>query len=87
MPDDLAAIVAYVREHRATDAPFDVTIGGRTPGDDTARDAAVVRAYADAGATWWLEDVSPWPFGWRWEGPWPIEAMHSRIRRGPPAVP
>ena len=86
MPADLADVVAYVREHRSSDAPFDVTIDGHSRGDDPAHEAALARAYADAGATWWLEDVSPWPFGWRGEGPWPIEAMNARIRRGPPGT-
>ena len=84
MPEDLAEVVAYVREHRETDAPFDVTIGGHSPGDDPTGEASLARAYAEAGATWWLEDVSPWPFGWRGDGPWPIEAMKASIRRGPP---
>jgi hypothetical protein len=59
-------------------------IGGHTEGGDRAKDRATVEPYAEAGATWWLEDVSPWPFGWRWEGPWPIDAMRERIRQGPP---
>ena len=86
MPEDLAEIVAYVRRHRATDAPFDVTIGGHSLGDDPGRDAALARAYAEARTTWWLEDISPWPFGWRGDGPWPIEAMNARICRGPPRM-
>jgi alkanesulfonate monooxygenase SsuD/methylene tetrahydromethanopterin reductase-like flavin-dependent oxidoreductase (luciferase family) len=83
-PDDVRALVAYVRTHRQGEAPFDVVIGGHTAGKDRAADRATVEAYAAAGATWWLEDVSPWPFGWNWQGPWPFAAMRERIRSGPP---
>jgi alkanesulfonate monooxygenase SsuD/methylene tetrahydromethanopterin reductase-like flavin-dependent oxidoreductase (luciferase family) len=83
-PDDLREIVAYTRAQRSADGPFEVTSGGHTEGVDLARDADHVAAYADAGATWWLEDISPWPFGWKWDRPWPTEAMDARIRRGPP---
>jgi alkanesulfonate monooxygenase SsuD/methylene tetrahydromethanopterin reductase-like flavin-dependent oxidoreductase (luciferase family) len=83
-PDDLREIVAYTRAHRTSDEPFDVTVGGHTPGTDRTRDADHVAARAEAGATWWLEDISPWPYGWKWQGDWPVEAMNERIRRGPP---
>jgi alkanesulfonate monooxygenase SsuD/methylene tetrahydromethanopterin reductase-like flavin-dependent oxidoreductase (luciferase family) len=83
-PDDLREIVAYTRAHRTSEAPFDVTVGGHTPGRDRARDADHVAARADAGATWWIEDISPWPYGWQWQGDWPVEAMNARIRQGPP---
>lgn len=85
-PDDVRDMLAYVRMHRTDDAPFDVAIGGHTAGADPAVDRAVVEPYASAGATWWLEDVSPWPFGWAWQGPWPFQAMRERIRGGPPKI-
>jgi hypothetical protein len=75
---------AYIHAHRTTDAPFDVVIGGQS-GVSRAADRAAVEAYAQAGATWWLEDASPWAFGWQWHGPWPFDAMRERIRQGPPA--
>jgi alkanesulfonate monooxygenase SsuD/methylene tetrahydromethanopterin reductase-like flavin-dependent oxidoreductase (luciferase family) len=76
-------IVAYVRDQRRSDAPFDVAHWGITPGDP-AQAAAIVTPYAGAGVTWWLENVSPWRWGWEWKGAWPLEAMRARIRRGPP---
>jgi alkanesulfonate monooxygenase SsuD/methylene tetrahydromethanopterin reductase-like flavin-dependent oxidoreductase (luciferase family) len=85
-PDDVRDMLAYVRLHRTDDSPFDVVIGGHTDGVDPAVDGAVVEPYIEAGATWWLEDVSPWPFGWTWQGPWPFEAMRERIRGGPPKI-
>jgi len=81
-PDDTHAIAAFCAEHRTATTPFDVLSGPHTA-DST--DTALPHAHADAGATWWIEDVSPWPFGWKWEGAWPVEAMRNRIRAGPPA--
>jgi alkanesulfonate monooxygenase SsuD/methylene tetrahydromethanopterin reductase-like flavin-dependent oxidoreductase (luciferase family) len=82
-PDEVSDMLAYIRSYRAEDAPFDVVIGGHTSGTNAAADRAIVEPYVAAGATWWLEDVSPWPFGWNWQGPWPFDAMRDRIRNGP----
>jgi alkanesulfonate monooxygenase SsuD/methylene tetrahydromethanopterin reductase-like flavin-dependent oxidoreductase (luciferase family) len=80
-PEHTRAIVEYLARHRETDAPMEIAIGGHTESDT---DRARADAHAEAGATWWLEGISPWAFGWRWEGPWPVEAMRERVRRGPP---
>jgi alkanesulfonate monooxygenase SsuD/methylene tetrahydromethanopterin reductase-like flavin-dependent oxidoreductase (luciferase family) len=85
-PPEVRAMLTYVREHRTDDGPFDVVIGGHTNTPDGQDDRAVVESYVEAGATWWLEDVSPWPFGWNWRGAWPIDAMRERIRNGPPRI-
>lgn len=82
-------IMAYIRQHRASDTPFDWVHGGVTPGDNPAQAAASVRPYADAGVTWWIESVDPWRFGWRWEDELTAESarrMDERIRQGPPKV-
>jgi alkanesulfonate monooxygenase SsuD/methylene tetrahydromethanopterin reductase-like flavin-dependent oxidoreductase (luciferase family) len=84
-PADVREMLAYIGSFRDSDTPFDVVVGRHTEGADRAADRAIVEPYAEAGATWWLEDLSPWPFGWRWQGPFPLEAMQERIRRGPPA--
>jgi hypothetical protein len=73
-------IVASIQRFRTVDTPFDVVIAGHT--DDA--DHTLVEQYREAGATWWLEDLSPWSFGWPSHGPWPMGAMQARIRRGPP---
>src|ERR687893_1616054 len=52
-PELIAEMVAEIRRHRATDAHFEVAVDGYSePGDPT-----VPRAYAAAGATWWLESI------------------------------
>jgi hypothetical protein len=54
------------KKHRVSNDAFDVVIGGETTGTDRHRDVATVVPYISAGATWWLEDISPWAFGWKW---------------------
>lgn len=52
-PEKLAAQVAYIREQRTGDAPFDVAIDGVS----AAGDRSLPQAYAQAGATWWFEAI------------------------------
>ncbi|WP_394552500.1 LLM class flavin-dependent oxidoreductase [Agromyces sp. MMS24-JH15] len=58
-PAVAAEAIAWLRDERArlglADRPFDVTQEGTTGGTDAAADAARVRPWAEAGATWWLE--------------------------------
>ena len=77
-PEDIEAIKAYVEEKRGTDAPFDIVWEGETPGDDPETAASIVRPYAEAGATWWIE--SPWT------PPNAPEDLSRRIRQGPPRI-
>ncbi len=83
-PDEIRAIAGYISHHRTSSDPFQIVTAGTTPGDRPSRGAEIVRMYADAGLTWWLEDIQPWRFGWKWEGPWPVKEMEARIRQGPP---
>jgi alkanesulfonate monooxygenase SsuD/methylene tetrahydromethanopterin reductase-like flavin-dependent oxidoreductase (luciferase family) len=85
-PDDTAALrdaVAYVLSQRTSGAPFDVIYNGHTP---TPAHTDYVRAIADAGATWWLEILYPWIYGWAGAGDWPVEAMRARVLAGPPRI-
>jgi len=63
--------------------PFDIVPSGHTSGDDASADRERVVFVVDVGATWWLEDLSPWAFGWYGDGSWPVAAMRLRVRRGP----
>ncbi|KPC59864.1 LLM class flavin-dependent oxidoreductase [Streptomyces chattanoogensis] len=84
--DQVRDLVTYVHRHRDRDReqdshnPFEIVIGGATPGDPTkARD--LIGPLADAGATWWderqlmdsdqLDQLAP---------------VLRRIRQGPPAL-
>jgi hypothetical protein len=83
-------IVAYIKAQRTSPDPFDIAFGGWTPGDDPAAGAELVATYADAGVTWWVEDISMWRFGkyepWNEPFIWPTEEIEERIRQGPPKV-
>jgi alkanesulfonate monooxygenase SsuD/methylene tetrahydromethanopterin reductase-like flavin-dependent oxidoreductase (luciferase family) len=88
-PDDWRETLAYIRQHRTIDTPFDAVHGGRVPEDQWTQAESLVQLYADAGVTWWVEDVSPWRFGLGWEDPWTdtqTSQMLDFIRRGPPKL-
>lgn len=81
----LADGMAWIREERAkagrTMDDFDVIWEGKTPADDPAVGAEKARAWADAGATWWLEA------DWDSMDPDEVrEASERRLRAGPPRI-
>lgn len=78
-PEALRAIGDFVASNRSETTPFDIVMEGETPGDDHAQASAIVRRWADAGATWWIES--------RWQVPRDAEGLNvvrERIRQGPP---
>lgn len=77
-PDEVREMVAYIAAHRATEAPFEVAIGGTLPLEDRAAAAAEAAPYAEAGATWWIEGSGPRGAG--------IAFTRERLRCGPPHV-
>ncbi len=81
-PDDQPAairdLVAYIAQFRDSDQPFDVVYGAETAGDGSEGDSEVVRRFAEAGVTWWMESIS------HWRGS--LAEMRDRIRAGPPVL-
>ena len=83
-PEIATEAIAWIRAERErlglVERPFDVIQEGTTSGTDAAADAAVVRPWAEAGATWWLESD--------WSVPAArIEAYaRARIAAGPPSA-
>jgi hypothetical protein len=75
--DDLRDMKAYIDERRTADTPFDIVVEGETPGDDANLADAIIRPYAEAGATWWIEA--------RWTAP-NLDVVRERLRQGPPKV-
>jgi hypothetical protein len=73
---DIREMNAYIGEHRTLDTPFDIVVEGETPGDDPAGTAAIIRPFAEAGATWWLEA--------NWTAP-SLDPIRARLQQGPPA--
>jgi alkanesulfonate monooxygenase SsuD/methylene tetrahydromethanopterin reductase-like flavin-dependent oxidoreductase (luciferase family) len=85
-PEQIGEAAAFARSHRPNpDTPFDVVHGGITP-PDRKRGAEIVAPYMEVGVTWWSETISPWVYGWNWEGEWPVAAMRDRILAGPPKL-
>jgi alkanesulfonate monooxygenase SsuD/methylene tetrahydromethanopterin reductase-like flavin-dependent oxidoreductase (luciferase family) len=54
---------------------FEVVVDGMTPAGDPAGAAAITRAHAEAGATWWIEAD--------WEHT-DLDSLRARIAAGPP---
>ena len=77
-PEDIRAMKEYVEENRKTDATFDIVWEGETPGDDPERAASMVRPFAEAGVTWWIEAM--------WSPPNEPEDLRRRLLQGPPRV-
>jgi alkanesulfonate monooxygenase SsuD/methylene tetrahydromethanopterin reductase-like flavin-dependent oxidoreductase (luciferase family) len=74
-PADASEVRAWLTAQSA--APqFDLIADGETVAGDPMAAAASVRAWADAGCTWWLET--------RWGAP---EAFGDRLAAGPPRTP
>jgi len=78
--DDVRELVAFVRAERRSNEPFDIVLGGVTPGDPAkARDA--IAPLADAGATWW--DERQLQVGDNLDR---LEPVLRRIEAGPPTL-
>lgn len=75
-PETIREIKGYVEERREGD--FEIVWEGQTPGEDPGRAASIVRPFAEAGATWWME--APWT------PPNDPEDLRRRIEQGPPRV-
>ena len=76
-PAHIRELVAYMREQRGDDTPFDVALGGKSHAQAPAERAETLRAYAEAGVTWWLES-----FDWND----PVDQTRAEIRKGPPRL-
>ena len=75
-PETISEIKEYVEKNR--EGAFDIVWEGETPGEDPGRAASIVRPFAEAGATWWIESM--------WTPPNEPDDLRARIRQGPPRV-
>jgi alkanesulfonate monooxygenase SsuD/methylene tetrahydromethanopterin reductase-like flavin-dependent oxidoreductase (luciferase family) len=81
---DTAAVHDAVVAARTTPESFDLAVPGDTePDDDSRHDRHA--AHEAAGATWWIEGIHPWRYGWRGDPheTWPTQQMLDRISAGP----
>ena len=81
-PQEMRGIANYVASQPGYTSSFDIVHMGITDGTDPAYDSEVIRAYQQAGITWWAEKILPERWG-SWSN-WPVDAMHVRILQGPP---
>ena len=76
-PQEIGAMLAYLRPHRTSADTFEVAVTGYT-GDKPPEEArTLLTNYADAGVTWWQE-------GFMWEDT--IADLRARVAKGPPTV-
>ena len=80
--DDTAAVANRIRELRTSTRAFDIAVPGRAaltilPGSTDIGSART------PGATWWVEAVHPWRYGWREGQNWPLTSMRARTTPGP----
>ena len=71
-PVQIAKQVAYIHQHRAVNAPFDIAVDGVSK----AGEYTLVREYEQAGATWWFECIH------LLRGT--VDELLQRIKVGPP---
>jgi Luciferase-like monooxygenase len=76
-PDEIRQMTAFIVANRTETTPFDIVVEGQTSGDDREQTAALMRQWADVGATWWMEGM--------WSTPEPNKVL-TRIKQGPPRL-
>ncbi len=74
-PAEIQEMKQFIDERRTRTTPFDIVVGGVTPGGNRKRAVKIVRPFAEAGATWWLESVMA-----------SMDALRARIKQGPPRL-
>jgi alkanesulfonate monooxygenase SsuD/methylene tetrahydromethanopterin reductase-like flavin-dependent oxidoreductase (luciferase family) len=75
-PKHIKDVLSIVQAERGNLTDYDVVVSGETSGVDITKDAARIEAWADVGATWWLEDIN----GMRGN----LDELVERIKMGPP---
>lgn len=78
--------VTIVKGLRQADTPFDVISLGATPSEPDEASRNTVRAYATAGATWWLEAIDPARMTISGAEHWSFEQLRARVLAGPPRL-
>lgn len=74
-PDEMAEIIAFIKEQRTAAGPYEVVHAGLLSGD-RGHDVELAGRYAEVGVTWWLEHIYP--------GRMSVAQTREFIRAGPP---
>ncbi len=80
-PAHIREMKDFILAHRSETTPFDIVTEGRTPGDDPEKCAELVRPWADAGATWWIEEMWATP-----DAAASPEDVRKRLSQGAPRL-
>lgn len=84
-PNDCREALAYIKQHRTVDTPFDLVSTPMLP-DNPSQARDLLHQYAEAGLTWWIAPLDPWTLGADWEAQWnpdDTRKMLDWIDRGP----
>ena len=76
-PKHIYEVKTYIQENRSNKAPFDIVMEGVSPGEDSKLAWSIIKPFAEAGATWWIE--SDWITK-------DLEQLLKRVKQGPPSV-
>lgn len=74
-PEDICAMKKFIEENRVLTTLFDIVLEGETPGDNPKKASAIIRPFAEAGVTWWIEAM--------WSTP-DLDDVLTRIKQEPP---
>jgi alkanesulfonate monooxygenase SsuD/methylene tetrahydromethanopterin reductase-like flavin-dependent oxidoreductase (luciferase family) len=76
-PGEVREMLAYMKQYRESDAPFDVIVGGSTTGTDHDKNRDHLAPLVDAGLTWWIESF---------DLPTTFDHVRARLELGPPRI-
>ncbi|MGY5874994.1 MAG: LLM class flavin-dependent oxidoreductase [Candidatus Thorarchaeota archaeon] len=76
--NEFEQIAEIVKSERGTLDNYEVVASGQTSGTDRAKDTETLQPWAEAGMTWWIEDIN----GMRAD----LDDLKKRIRDGPPLI-
>jgi len=76
--EQMNEVSAFIEKNRKSATLFDIVKFGTTAGRSQSEDGRKIAAFAEAGATWWIEAPSPWKST--------IAQVRDRIRSGPPRI-
>lgn len=74
-PAEIIEIKAFIDANRSPESPLDIIMEGQTPGNDPQAAEEIIKPYAQAGVTWWVEAL--------WDAP-DLQPVLNRIMLGPP---
>ena len=76
-PEEVSAMLAYIRQYRSRNAPFDVVVPGYVGNMQQAEAKSLLKRYEEAGVTWWQEGFMPNDT---------LHDVRERIHQGPPSL-